>query len=112
VRYRRPLSDQIDTHRARLPSHLKRHLRSATIQWKWESWIAIRWAMFLGGIDHGLGSYQPYKNQPMNLWALSASFATILLAAINLLRTGRTGDRILAWISFAGCPRADPILIH
>jgi hypothetical protein len=37
------------------------------------------------------------------LWALSASFATFLLAAINLLRTGRTGDRTLAWISFAGC---------
>jgi hypothetical protein len=60
--------------------------------------------MFLGGIGHGIGSYQFYRSQPMNLlWALSASFATFLLAAINLLRTGRTGDRTLAWISFAGC---------
>ena len=60
--------------------------------------------MFLGGIGHGLGSYQFYKNQPVNLlWALSASFATFLLAAINLLRTGRAGDRTLAWVSFAGC---------
>jgi len=60
--------------------------------------------MFMGGIGHGIGSYQFYKNQPMNLlWALSASFAAFLLAAMNLLRAGRTGDRALAWISFAGC---------
>jgi hypothetical protein len=60
--------------------------------------------MFLGGIGHGIGSYQFYKNQPMNLlWALSASFATFLLAAINLLRTGHRGNPALAWISFAGC---------
>jgi|SRR5690349_7242051 hypothetical protein len=60
--------------------------------------------MFLGGVGHGLGSYQFYKSQPMNLlWALSASFATFLLAALNLLRTGRPGDRSLAWTSFVGC---------
>ncbi|MBV9155029.1 MAG: hypothetical protein JO097_02125 [Acidobacteriaceae bacterium] len=53
---------------------------------------------------HGLGSYEAYKNQPMNLlWALSASFAVCLLAAVNLLRAGRKADRALAWISFAGC---------
>ena len=60
--------------------------------------------LFLGGIGHGLGSYQAYKNQPMALlWALSASFALWLLAAVNLLRAGRTADRALGWISFAGC---------
>lgn len=60
--------------------------------------------MFLGGIGHGIGSYQFYKSQPMNLlWALSAFFATFLLAALNLLRTGRPGDRLLAWSSFVGC---------
>ncbi len=37
------------------------------------------------------------------LWALSASFAVLLLAAVNLLRTSHPGDRALAWISFAGC---------
>ena len=37
------------------------------------------------------------------LWALSASFAVLLLAAVNLLRAGRRGDRALGWISFAGC---------
>jgi len=60
--------------------------------------------LFLGGIGHGLGSYQAYKNQPISLlWALSASFAVWLLAGLNLLRAGRRGDRALSWISFAGC---------
>lgn len=60
--------------------------------------------MFLGGIGHGIGSYQFYRQQPMNLlWALSASFAVFLLAAVNLVRAGRAGDHALAWISFAGC---------
>ena len=62
------------------------------------------WLLVLGGIAHGLGSYKANSNQPMALiWALSASFAVFLLAAINLLRTERAGDRTLAWISFAGC---------
>lgn len=37
------------------------------------------------------------------LWALSASFAVLLLAAVNLLRAGRPGDRALAWVSLTGC---------
>lgn len=60
--------------------------------------------MILGGVGHGIGSYKAYSNDPMALlWALSASFAIFLLAAMNLLRAGRKGDRALAWISFAGC---------
>jgi hypothetical protein len=60
--------------------------------------------MILGGMGHGMGSYRAYSNEPMALlWALSASFAVFLLAAINLLRAGRTGDCTLAWISLAGC---------
>ncbi len=60
--------------------------------------------MILGGIGHGVGSYQFYKSQPMNLlWALSFSFAAFLLAALNLLRSGRSADRPLAWTSFVGC---------
>ena len=58
----------------------------------------------IGGILHGFGSWAAYHGQPMALlWALSASFAVLLLAAVNLLRAGRTGDRALAWVSFAGC---------
>jgi len=60
--------------------------------------------LILAGLGHGLGSYRAYSNQPMNLiWALSASFAIWLLAAVNLLRAGRRGDHALSWISFAGC---------
>jgi len=58
----------------------------------------------LGGVGHGFGSYQAYHHDPMALlWALSASFAGELLAAVNLLRTARPGDRALAWISLGGC---------
>jgi hypothetical protein len=57
-----------------------------------------------GGILHGFGSYAAYHGQPMVLlWALSASFAILLLAALNLVRSGRPADRPLAWICFAGC---------
>jgi uncharacterized membrane protein len=60
--------------------------------------------MFLGGIAHGFGSYMAYKNDHITLlWAWSTSFALFLLAAMNLLRAGRVGDRPLAWISLAGC---------
>lgn len=58
----------------------------------------------LGGIGHGFGTYAAYRGTTMLLlWALSASFAVLLLAAVNLLRTSRQGDRALGWISFAGC---------
>jgi len=62
------------------------------------------WLMMLGAFGHGMGSWQAYRNDHMALlWALSASFAGLLLAAINLLRAERTSDRPLAWICFAGC---------
>ena len=58
----------------------------------------------LGAVGHGLGTFQAYRNTPMTLlWALSASFAILMLAAINLLRTARPGDRGLALISLVGC---------
>jgi hypothetical protein len=45
-----------------------------------------------------------YSSNPMTLlWALSASFAVFLLAAINLLRATGKADRRLAWICAAGC---------
>lgn len=62
------------------------------------------WLMVLGGIGHGLGSYQAYSKDPMTLlWALSASFAVFLLAAMNLLRAGGQMDPRLTWICAAGC---------
>ena len=58
----------------------------------------------IGAILHGIGTWGAFHAQPGSLlWAWSASFAVLLLAAINLLRTVRPGDAALAWISFAGC---------
>jgi hypothetical protein len=58
----------------------------------------------IGAILHGLGSWKAFHAQPGSLlWAWAASFAVLLLAAINLLRTARPGDAALAWICFAGC---------
>lgn len=60
--------------------------------------------LFLGGIGHSLGSYKAYSGDHMVLlWAWSASLAIFLLAAVNLLRAGRTTDRSLAWISLVAC---------
>ncbi len=58
----------------------------------------------VGAILHGIGTWEAFHAQPISLlWAWSASFAVLLLAAINLLRTARPGDAALAWICFAGC---------
>jgi len=60
--------------------------------------------LVLGALLHGLGSYHIYHDQPMTmLWAWSGSFAMLLLAAMNLMRVSRPGDRGLAWVSLAGC---------
>lgn len=60
--------------------------------------------LVVAGVAHATGSWFATRNQPFTrLWAESATFAIFLLAAVNLLRTARPGDRALAWISFAGC---------
>ena len=62
------------------------------------------WLLIIGSVLHGFGSINVYHRRPETmLWALSATLAGLLLAALNLLRIGRPGDRSLAWISFAGC---------
>lgn len=59
--------------------------------------------LVLGGLGHATGSYLGYRHEPLTLlWALSASLFSLLVAAVNLLRSGRPGDRPLAWIAFAG----------
>jgi len=61
------------------------------------------WILILGGVLHGWGSFHMYRNEPMTmLWSLCATLLTLLIAAVNLLRVERDGDRLLAWISFAG----------
>ena len=58
--------------------------------------------LILGGVGHSIGSCLYYKTQPMTLlWALNPSALSFLIAAINLLRVQRPGDRPLAWICCA-----------
>ena len=62
------------------------------------------WLLIIGSVLHAFGAVNAYHGEPETLvWALSATLAGLLLAALNLLRIGRPGDRALAWISFAGC---------
>ena len=57
----------------------------------------------LGAIGHTVGSIAAFRNQPATLlWALCASALIALVSAINLLRTWRPGDRLLAWIAVTG----------
>lgn len=61
------------------------------------------WILAVGAILHGVGSYLVYKSEPMTLlWALCASLAALLVAAVNLLRAGRPSDRPVAWIALLG----------
>ena len=62
------------------------------------------WLLVLGGLLHAYGSWDGYRSTPeLLLWAWSGSLAVLLLAALNLLRTGRPADRPLACVCLAGC---------
>lgn len=62
------------------------------------------WLLIIGSLFHAVGSVTAYRSRPETLlWALSATLAGLFLAALNLLRVGRPGDKMLAWISFWGC---------
>jgi uncharacterized membrane protein (UPF0136 family) len=61
------------------------------------------WILVVSGVLHGVGCSLLYKSDPMTLlWALCGSLAALLVAAINLLRTGRPNDRPVAWIALVG----------
>jgi hypothetical protein len=60
--------------------------------------------LILGALLHIMGSWMGYRHAPeMLLWSLAASLATLLVAALNLLRVGRPHDRPLAWVCVGGC---------
>lgn len=64
---------------------------------------AFGWLLVIGSVLHAYGSFKLYAPQTVTLvWSLSASFAGFLLAAINLMRVNRPGDRTLAYVAFAG----------
>jgi hypothetical protein len=61
------------------------------------------WLLVVGGLLHAGGSWAAFSSQPeVLLWALSGSLAALLLAALNLLRSGRPNDRGLAWVNLTG----------
>ena len=55
--------------------------------------------LILGGIGHTFGVISFYKDPHTLFWSLTASILIFLLAAINLLRSWRPGDRALAAIT-------------
>lgn len=68
----------------------------------WDRTLA--WLLVICSLMHAYGAYSAYKGRAeIMLWALSATLAGLLVAALNLLRIGRPGDRSLAWISFFAC---------
>ena len=56
--------------------------------------------LVINATGHTLGVLRYYHGQPDALfWSLTATVLILLLAAINLLRAARPGDRALAWIT-------------
>jgi len=61
------------------------------------------WLLVIGGLLHAFGSWKGFHDQPAVLvWALAGSLAALMIAAVNLLRAGRPGDRSLAIVSLLG----------
>jgi len=56
--------------------------------------------LLLGGCGHTAGTLIGYAHKPeLELWSLCASCFVFLLAAVNLLRAGRPGDKALGAIA-------------
>ena len=56
--------------------------------------------LFLGGVGHTLGSFAGYSAKLETLiWSLCASLFVFLLASVHFVRSGRPGDKPLAWIT-------------
>ena len=61
------------------------------------------WLLVVGALLHAFGSWSGYRDEPETLvWALAGTVAALLLAALNLMRVGRPGDGVLAWVCVAG----------
>ena len=55
--------------------------------------------LILGGVGHTLGVLDFYTDPQTLFWSLTASELIFVLAAINLLRSWRPNDRVLAAIT-------------
>ena len=61
---------------------------------------ALAMLLSLGAIGHTFGSITAFRDHPSQLlWALCASVLIVLVGAMNLLRTWRPGDRLLACLA-------------
>src|SRR5689334_3464257 len=58
--------------------------------------------LILGGVGHTLGVIQFYKDPDTLFWSLTDSVLIFLVAALNLLRSWRIGDRGLAGVAMSG----------
>ena len=58
--------------------------------------------LILGGVGHTLGVIQFYKDPDTLFWSLTDSVLIVLVAALNLLRSWRIGDRGLAAVAMSG----------
>jgi len=58
--------------------------------------------LILGGVGHTFGVLNFYTNPDTLFWSLTDSVLIGLIAAINLLRTWRPGDRALALVAALG----------
>jgi phosphoglycerol transferase MdoB-like AlkP superfamily enzyme len=65
--------------------------------------------LILGGIGHTFGVIGFYHDPETLFWALTDSVLLFLLAAVNLLRTWRPGDRALAIVT--SCASAANLII-
>ena len=65
------------------------------------TWIdrGLSFLLVLGGVGHTYGVLHFYKDPQTLFWSLTATVLIFLLAAVNLLRTWRPGDRGLAVIT-------------
>ncbi len=71
---------------------------------------ALSVLLILGGVGHTFGVLEAYRARPETLfWSLTASLLIFLLAAVNLLRSWRPGDRALAIIT--ACASAGYLVI-
>src|SRR5438270_12288960 len=63
---------------------------------------ALSVLLILSGVAHAYGVSSFFRDPQTLFWSLTATLLIFLIAAVNLLRTWRPGDRALAGISAGG----------
>ncbi|MFL6725859.1 MAG: hypothetical protein ACJ8FS_05015 [Sphingomicrobium sp.] len=63
---------------------------------------ALSVLLILSGVAHAYGVSTFFRDPQTLFWSLTATLLIFLIAAVNLLRTWRPGDRALAGISAGG----------